>query len=90
MKILKNDKVKHFVFGLLFAVAGTIVTSWWCHLDAAALSGFLAAVLAGMFKDIVLDRWFGLGTFDQMDIVWTVLGGAAGAAGTFAVYQAVI
>ena len=68
---LRADKLKHFSAGLALSLAA--------GLFVCPSFGLAVAVVAGLGKDVVWDRWLKRGTFEWLDIWATVLGGALGA-----------
>jgi len=66
-----KDKKLHLLAGLaLSLLAGLFVCPSF---------GLAVAVVAGLGKDVVWDRWLKRGTFEWLDIWATVTGGALGA-----------
>jgi hypothetical protein len=74
LPMLAQDKANHAVYGNVIAgIVGTVVRVQLPELPANFLA-FSAVVIAALFKEYVMDYFFG-GTVDHMDAIATVAGG---------------
>jgi hypothetical protein len=78
MKITK-DKKKHFVLGILIALAGCFAAYFVLGMKENPIYlGSGLGILAGLAKELVWDKWMGKGTPSQMDFVFTLIGAILG------------
>ena len=67
--MFKKDKLYHFIAGFLIALIFGLITP---------VLGLGMAVLAGILKDVVWDKFLKKGTFEVLDIFFTGIGGVIG------------
>jgi hypothetical protein len=78
MKITK-DKKKHFVVGFLIALVGCFIAYFLLGMkENPMVLGSGIAILAGLAKELVWDKWMGKGTPSQMDFLFTLIGAILG------------
>ena len=65
---IQNDKVGHFIAGVIIAIVVTLVTG-------NAQWGLVASIVAGIGKEAVWDGLMGRGTVEVLDAVATIAGG---------------
>lgn len=65
--MIQRDKKLHFYVGIIIAIIGSLLFN--------REIGLFLAVLAALFKDVGHDLILGKGTFELLDILFTVLGG---------------
>lgn len=70
--MFKKDKLYHFIAGFIIALIFGLITP---------VLGLGMAVLAGILKDVVWDKFLKKGTFELLDILATAVGGVMGAIG---------
>ena len=63
------DKIYHFIAGFLIALIFGLINP---------VFGLGMAVLAGLFKDVIWDKFLKKGTFEVLDIFFTGVGGVIG------------
>ncbi|HRS20960.1 MAG TPA: hypothetical protein P5510_04300 [Clostridia bacterium] len=68
MEKIMNDKIKHIIAG--FLISGLV--GFFLH----GLIVFIPALIAGLAKEFVWDKWMKRGTFEWKDIGFTIWGGA--------------
>ena len=67
MKLPNKDKLLHFICGTyIYLIASVLLTT---------MLSILLVIIAGFAKEFIWDRWLGKGTFEWMDIVYTITGG---------------
>jgi hypothetical protein len=67
--MLKKDKLYHFIAGFSLALIFGLINP---------VFGLGMAVLAGLFKDVIWDKFLKKGTFEVLDIFFTGVGGVIG------------
>ena len=67
--MLKKDKLYHFIAGFFLALIFGLINP---------VLGLGMAVLAGILKDVVWDKFLKKGTFEVLDIFFTGVGGVIG------------
>lgn len=67
--MFKKDKLYHFTAGFVIALIFGLITP---------VLGLGMAVLAGILKDVVWDKFLKKGTFEVLDIFFTGVGGVIG------------
>jgi len=75
---MKKDKIYHLIVGLIISVVTGYLIIKLTGLEYLFFSGFFAALIAGIAKEYVWDKWMKQGTFEIADIAFTTLGGAIG------------
>lgn len=73
---IESDKLLHRLFGQLICAVVALDLLWLTglSLEESALLGAIAAFVAGMIKDYVVDKLIG-GTTEFNDVLWTLYGG---------------
>ena len=67
MKLPNKDKLLHFICGTyIYLIASVLLTP---------ILSIGLVIIAGFAKEFIWDRWLGKGTFEWMDIIYTVSGG---------------
>ena len=67
MRLPNKDKLLHFICGTyIYLIASVLLTP---------MLSVMLVIIAGFAKEFIWDRWLGKGTFEWMDIVYTVSGG---------------
>ncbi len=67
MKLPNKDKLLHFICGTyIYLIASVLLTP---------ILSILLVIIAGFAKEFVWDKWLGKGTFEWMDIIYTITGG---------------
>ncbi len=67
MKLPNKDKLLHFICGTyIYLIASVLLTP---------MLSILLVIIAGFAKEFIWDRWLGKGTFEWMDIIYTITGG---------------
>ena len=67
MKLPNRDKLLHFICGTyIYLIASVLLTP---------MLSILLVIIAGFAKEFIWDRWLGKGTFEWMDIIYTITGG---------------
>lgn len=67
--MFKKDKLYHFIAGVIIALIFGLINP---------VLGLGMAVLAGLLKDVVWDKFLKKGTFEVLDIFFTAVGGVIG------------
>ena len=67
--MFKKDKLYHFIAGFSHALIFGFINP---------VLGLGMAVLAGLFKDVIWDKFLKKGTFEVLDIFFTGVGGVIG------------
>lgn len=75
---ITEDKKKHFLYGGIIAMITMCVLIIFITAILAAFCGVVMSLIAGLVKDVIIDKILGLGTFEWLDIFATVLGGIVG------------
>ena len=67
MKLPNKDKLLHFICGTyIYLIASVLLTP---------MLSVMLVIIAGFAKEFVWDKWLGKGTFEWMDIIYTITGG---------------
>ena len=67
MNRIQKDKLLHFIGGTyIYLIASVLLTP---------MLSILLVIIAGFAKEFIWDRWLGKGTFEWMDIIYTITGG---------------
>ena len=67
MNRIQKDKLLHFTCGTyIYLIASVLLTP---------MLSVMLVVIAGFAKEFIWDRWLGKGTFEWMDIIYTITGG---------------
>ena len=67
MNRIQKDKLLHFICGTyIYLIASALLTP---------MMSILLVIIAGFAKEFIWDKWLDKGTFEWMDIVYTVVGG---------------
>ena len=62
-----KDKLLHFICGTyIYLIASVLLTP---------MLSIVLVIIAGFAKEFIWDKWLGKGTFEWMDIVYTIAGG---------------
>lgn len=61
------DKLKHIIYAAFIFLSIKMIFAW-AGFSISLIIGFIIAVLAVMFKDIVWDLWLGKGQYEEDDI----------------------
>lgn len=70
---IKNDKWLHLVIGLFIFGLGLSITAFFTdNQNVWFIVGYVCSILAGAFKEIVIDKWFKLGTPELADFLFTI------------------
>jgi len=69
-----NDKVKHIIAGIIIGVVFAVLIKIFWIRDLMILSAGVA-LLAGIAKEIIWDKWMGKGTPEFADAWFTFWGG---------------
>jgi len=77
-----NDKLLHFIAAVLITWAVLAASHLWFPMHANWDYGlaFAVAFTAAAFKELVWDKWWGMGQFELMDFFWGFVGAVAGPA----------
>ena len=68
MNRIQKDKLLHFICGTyIYLIASVLLTP---------MLSVMLVIIAGFAKEFIWDRWLGKGTFEWMDIVYTIAGGS--------------
>lgn len=69
-----NDKIKHIIAGAVIGlISALLIRHFW--IKGAMILGSLLALLAGMAKELIWDKWLGKGTSEFADAWFTLWGG---------------
>ena len=64
---MNKDKLLHFICGTyIYLIASVLLTP---------MLSVMLVIIAGFAKEFIYDKWLDKGTFEWMDIVYTVSGG---------------
>ena len=67
MKLPNKDKLLHFICGTyIYLIASVLLTP---------MLSIVLVILAGFAKEFIWDKWLNKGTFEWMDIIYTIAGG---------------
>ena len=67
MKLPNRDKLLHFICGTyIYLIASVLLTP---------MLSVMLVIIAGFAKEFIWDKWLGKGTFEWMDIIYTITGG---------------
>ena len=67
MNLPNKDKLLHFIAGTyIYLTASVLLTP---------MLSIVLVIIAGFAKEFIWDRWLGKGTFEWMDIIYTITGG---------------
>ena len=67
MNRIQKDKLLHFISGTyIYLIASVLLTP---------MLSVMLVIIAGFAKEFIWDRWLDKGTFEWMDIVYTIAGG---------------
>ena len=67
MNLPNKDKLLHFICGTyIYLIASVLLTP---------MLSILLVIIAGFAKEFIWDKWLNKGTFEWMDIVYTIGGG---------------
>lgn len=70
---IKRDKWKHLVIGLFIFGLGLSITAFFTdNQNVWFIVGYVCSILAGAFKEIVIDKWFKHGTPELADFLFTI------------------
>lgn len=70
---IKSDKWKHLVIGLFIFGFGLSITAFFTdNQNVWFIVGYVCSILAGAFKEIVIDKWFKHGTPELADFLFTI------------------
>ena len=77
-----NDKLLHFIVAVLITWAVLAASHLWFPMHANWDYGlaFAVAFTAAAFKELVWDKWWGMGQFELMDFFWGFVGAVVGPA----------
>ena len=68
-----NDKVKHIIAGMVIGLITALLIRIW-NSDLMIL-GAVVALIAGVGKELIWDKWLGKGTPEFTDAWFTLWGG---------------
>ncbi len=67
MNRIQKDKLLHFISGTyIYLIASVLLTP---------MLSVMLVIIAGFAKEFIWDKWLNKGTFEWMDIVYTIVGG---------------
>ena len=67
MKLPNKDKLLHFICGTYIYLIVSVLL--------APMLSIVLVIIAGFAKEFIWDKWLNKGTFEWMDIVYTIAGG---------------
>jgi len=84
---MKQDKKDHLMFGMATSLSSSMTAmsilfvftglTLWVFLTSLVIGVFWSVVMA-LGKDVIMDKLFGMGQFEWLDIWYTVKGGLIG------------
>ena len=67
MRLPNKDKLLHFICGTyIYLIASVLLTP---------MLSIVLVIIAGFAKEFIYDKWLDKGTFEWMDIIYTITGG---------------